>query len=272
MADDYNKKRYYFLQIVDTFHIKENRVKFMSQQLEFKNQDLVIILATKGNPINTINPELFKYNNTVPQDLELVRQPDYKNGVVRLDYDKEISIIAQTNRIMFAEAIGDKKPESLSVPSIASNYPQSLPNMEFEGLGISFRGYVPFTDSQDARQYMSKNLFAPGAWQEVGDAPVRATVNLVYSFERAPLYLSINEASLRNSDETTTPIIMFSGSFSYSLSGETAVEKLASLQQAIGNWQTDLMTFSDIINNKFLAQVVENYSVVPNVFAMSTAV
>ena len=106
---------------------------------------------------------------------------------------------------------------------------------------------------------------------------MRASLNLVYKFNRAPFYLSISEAALRNEDETSTPIVMFSGSFSYELSGENGSEKLSLLNQAIDNWQVDLETYSNIINNKFLAKmtettlVVTTQAAVTDLFTMSAA-
>lgn len=242
----------------------------MSQKLEFKVEELVIIQTVKTNPLNTINPDTFKYNGTVPSDLKLVRQPSGANGFVRLDYEDDISVLAQHNRVMFAEAIGNKNPELLKVPSIASNYAQTLPNMESEGLAISCRGAVPFTSSEDARKYITEQLMSPGAWQQVGDEPMEANISLTYRFKRAPLFINISEATLRSTEESTIPIVLFSGSFSYSLSGETPAEKLASLQQVIGNWQEDLETFSNIVNNKFLAQMLSGGSIVPDTFSMNS--
>ena len=71
------------------------------------------------------------------------------------------------------------------------------------------------------------------------------------------MYLNISEAGLRKEDETSTPIVMFNGSFSYELKGETTVEKQENLHKAIENWQTDVTTYSELVNNKFLANVPE---------------
>jgi hypothetical protein len=145
-----------------------------------------------------------------------------------------------------------------------------LPNAEYQGLGVNPRGYVGFenTDQDAARKFVSEGMFAPGAWQQVGTSPMRSTVNLVYTFERAPLYLTINEAALRNPDETTMPIVLFSGSYSYEISGESSTEKLNNLLTTMGNWQTDLQEFSDIINHKFLGVSEQVASNIPNVFNM----
>jgi hypothetical protein len=245
----------------------------MSQKLII--QDLIIIIAAKNHSPSILNPDFLKYSGIVPKDWNLARAPVYTQSFARLDFSNGITIIAEPNRVMFMESMADKKIDSLQIPEIARKYVQALPNMEFEAVGINPRGYASFAGSGDAaRQYMSETLLSPGAWQEEGEEPMRASLNLVYKFKRAPLYLSVTEAALRQEDETTTPIVMFSGSFSYELTGETA-EKLTTLHQAIDNWLPDLSTYSNIINNKFLANMasstdmVSDTAAVPDLFAMS---
>lgn len=136
-------------------------------------------------------------------------------------------------------------------------------------MGLNPRGYATFDKELDARKYLTETLLCPGAWQEVGNAPVRATVNYAYTLERGEFTLSVNEAAIRQPDETTTPIVLFSGNFSYDIASLTASEKLASLAQALDNWSADLETYIDIVNTKFLTSLAETKVVVPDVFAMS---
>ena len=124
---------------------------------------------------------------------------------------------------------------------------------------------MPF-DSQpsDANKYISETLLSPGAWQESGEAPVRATVNYTYTLPRCLFNLNVSEAALRQQDETTTPIVLFSGNFSYDLASLTVDERLKALYKALENWQVDLETYSDTINNKFLVQPSSVPSVIPD--------
>ena len=208
----------------------------------------------------------------------MARTPIYTNSAAQVTFTNGVSIIAEPNRVMFMEPIADNQVESLHIPSIARKYAHTLPNMEFEAVGINPRGYVAFPNEQEAaRKYVTETLLSGGAWLESGDSPMRASLNLVYKFNRAPFYLSVSEAALRNEDETSTPIVMFSGSFSYELSGENGSEKLSLLNQAIDNWEVDLETYSNIINNKFLAKmtettlVVTTQAAVTDLFTMSAA-
>ncbi|MUG94707.1 hypothetical protein F7734_21005 [Scytonema sp. UIC 10036] len=240
----------------------------MNQRLVI--EDLVIIIAAKNHSSLILNPDFLKCSGIIPKDWKLARQPISNNSFARLDFSNGIAISAESNRVVFIEPIADKKIESLQIAEIARKYTQALPNMEFEAVGINFRGYVPFVGSHDAaRTYINKTLLSPGAWQEEGEASVQASLNLVYKLNRTSFNLSVNEGTWLQDDETKTPIVMFTGSFSYEVSGETEAQKLSSLHQSLENWQTDLQTYSDIISNKFMAKMQFDTVRIPDTVAIS---
>lgn len=228
----------------------------MNQELIL--QDLVIVVPSKNHKTTLLSADFLKCSGTIPDNWELARQPINANNVSQVVFTNGIAITAEPQRIMFAQSIRNVDGESILIPEIAQKYASALPNMELEAVGINPRGYVPLnTGEQDnARQYITENLLSPGAWQSIGEAPMRASLNLVYKLQRAPLYLNVTEAALQaeNQSEEITPIIMFGGSFSYELSGENNSEKLAQFHSVLNNWQTDLDEYRNIINHKFLGQ------------------
>lgn len=235
-------------------------------------QELVCVIAAKNLNPQILTADFLKYTGIVGSDWELARQPVFTNSVASVIFTNGISIVAEPYRLMFIEAIDGKASVEIAVPGIAHKYVQTLPNVEYQAFGLNPRGYVTFENQQDAaRKYIGETLLSPGAWQEVGTEPFRATVNYAYTLERRLFNLSVSEAAMRQQDETTTPIVLFSGNFSYELAGNTGSEKLSSLYQAIENWQADLKTYTDIVNNKFLAKVAEHKLVVPDLFAMSAS-
>ena len=243
----------------------------MSQSLI--TQEFGIIIAAKNHKPTILNPDFLKYSGIVPTEWELARQPIYTQSLSQVAFTNGIVIIAEPTRVMFIEAIENKVAKEIAVADIAKKYIETLPNIEYEAVGINPRGYISFENQQDAaRLFLAETLLSKGAWQEVGTAPMRATLNLAYTMDRCPLYLTVTEASLRSPDETSTPIMLFSGTFRYEITGETTLERKSNLHNCIDNWQVDLSTYSDIINTKFLVKVAENISVVPNVFAMNAAV
>ncbi len=243
----------------------------MSQTLI--TQEFGIIIAAKNHKPTILNPDFLKYTGIVPTEWELARQPIYTQSVSQVAFTNGIVIIAEPTRVMFIEAIENKPVEEIAVAAIAKKYVEALPNVEYEAVGINPRGYVAFEKDIDAaRLFITETLLSAGTWQEAGTAPVRATLNLAYTLERGQFYLSVNEAALRNADETSTPIVLFSGSFSYEVKSETPVERKNSIHQGIDNWQADLLAYQEIISNKFLGKTSEDKTVVPNVFVMSAAV
>ncbi|NJO65717.1 MAG: hypothetical protein HC836_48875 [Richelia sp. RM2_1_2] len=168
-----------------------------------------------------------------------------------------IAITAEPQRVIFAQSIRNVEEESILIPEIAQKYASALPLMEFKAVVVNLRSYVPFEEQDTARNFITQNLLYKGAWQSVGEAPLRASVEFNYKLQRCPFHLKVMEAALQaeNQSQEITPIIMFSGSFSYSLNAENKNDLLASLHSAINNWQSDLDEYQSIINNKFLAQV-----------------
>lgn len=240
----------------------------MSQSLI--TQEFGIIIAAKNHNPTLLNPDFLKYSGIVPTEWELARQPVFTQSVSQVAFTNGVMIVAEPTRVIFIEAIEGKVAAEIVVADIAKKYVQTLPNVEYEAVGLNPRSYMTFDQQQDAaRQYLAETLLSPGPWQEVGTAPVRATLNLVYTLERCPFYLTVSEAALRNPDETSTPIVFFNGSFSYEIKSETAQERLIELHQIINNWQADMSSYQEIINTKFLAKSPFSKTVIPDVFAMS---
>ena len=187
----------------------------MNQELVI--QDLVIVITAKNHKLSLLNPDFLRFTGIVPSIWELAREPINANNVSQVVFTNGITITAEPQRVIFAQSIKSIDEESILIPKIARKYAQALPNMEFEAIGINPRGYAPFPDGEDtARQYITHTLLSPGAWQSEGEEPMRASLNLVYKLQRAPLYLTVTEAALRaeSENETNTPIIILSGSFS----------------------------------------------------------
>ncbi|MEH2058175.1 MAG: hypothetical protein V7K97_18835 [Nostoc sp.] len=242
----------------------------MSQSLI--TQEFGIIIAAKNHNPTLLNSDFLKYSGIVPTEWELARQPISTPQVSQIAFTNGVLIVAEPTRVIFIEAIEGKAVAEIIVADIAKKYVQTLPNVEYEAVGLNPRSYMSFDQQQDAaRQYLAEMLLSPGPWQEVGTAPVRATLNLVYTLERCPFYLTVSEAALRNPDETSTPIVLFNGSFSYQVIGETVPERLKNLHQLIDNWQADLLTYQDIINSKFITQAAAHTTVVPDVFSMNAS-
>ncbi|MCW5319218.1 hypothetical protein GTQ43_38195 [Nostoc sp. KVJ3] len=236
-------------------------------------QEFGIIIAAKNYNPTLLNPDFLKYSGIVPTEWELARQPISTPNVSQVAFTNGVMIVAEPTRVIFIEAVEGKSTGELVVANIAKKYVQTLPNIEYEAVGLNPRSYMTFDQQQDAaRQYLAETLLSPGAWQEVGTTPVRATLNLVYTLERCPFYLTVSEAALRNPDETSTPIVLFNGSFSYEVKSEAVPERIGNLHQIIDNWQVDFATYQEIISTKFMTKAANNTTIVPNILTMDVGV
>ncbi len=216
-------------------------------------QDVMIVINTQDHDATILSPEFLKYSGIVPPDWELAQQPIRSPQTSQVVYQNAINIAAQRNSVIFQEILSSKPLESVTVASIAHRYIAALPQVNYQKVEINLRGLMTFNEGEDtAHAYMSKTLLTPGSWQEFGEEPVRAAVQLAYTLSRCQLNLTVSEASLRVEGQPSLSTLFFGGSFSYSLVGETQSEHLQQLNQIIGNWLVDLETFQELVNQRFL--------------------
>lgn len=220
-------------------------------------QELAIVIAANNQSPAVVNLEFLKYSGIVPMDWELARSPIYTPQLVQHTFQNNITITAQPNRVIFTEVIEEKDTAMIEIAKLARKYVQSLPNLEYEALGMNPTGHVMFNDEAAAKQYLRETLLAPGPWQQVGQSPVRTTLNFSYTLERHSLNLTVSEAGLRQDDETITPVVLFVGNFMYRVTGGTPAERIDSLCQSLDHWQLDLETYQEIVNQKFLSLVAQ---------------
>lgn len=222
----------------------------MSQPLTV--QELAIVIAAKNQNPSILNPDFLKYSGIIPAGWEFATKPMFSNNFTRVSFKNGVSIVGEPNRVIFAESIPDKTAATISIANIAQKYAQALPNMDFQAVGVNPRGFVAFTEKDAARNFITENLLSAGTWKEEGEEPIQASLNLVYKLKNIPVALNITQAELRQKDKTI-PIVIFSGNFSYQITSNDTEGKLSSIEQAIKNSFDDVTTFSDLINNKFLA-------------------
>ena len=222
-------------------------------------QELAIVIAAKDLKTSIISADFLKYSGIIPGEWELSQKPYIYNNGARFSFKNGVNIIAEPNRIIFAEVVANKTKETIIIPEIANKFTQKLSNLDFQAVGINPRGFVAFGEEDAANKFITQKLLSPGAWQEEGEEAMRASLNLVYRLKRAPLALNITEAALNQKDKKI-PIVIFSGSFSYQVIENSVEQKLGFVNQVVGNWFTDITAFSSLVNDKFLADVTGNIS------------
>jgi hypothetical protein len=234
----------------------------------FEIQELAIAITAKNLKPTVLTPDFLKYTGIIPEDWELAREPVFNNFVVQLFYKTGVGIVAQPNNITVVEVVGQKKPAEIQIPQITQKLIEKLSQVEYQRVGINPRGFVTFNSDAEAYQYINGKLLSPGSWQQFQGAKVNAALQLSYPLQGGILNLNINQANVQFPDKVV-PAILFSGSYNYSLSGDTAPEKMQSLQQVISNWQNSVNTFQKLLAENFLpsnetvTEAPKNVSVFP---------
>ncbi len=228
-----------------------------------QTQELAIAITAKNLNPNVVNLDFLKYSNIISPEWELARQPVYTKTLTQLVFQNGIAIVAQPNRIVFAETIDAKDIQELQISQIAAKYIEKLPNVEYQAVGINPKGFVTFAESNAASNYLLKNLLASGEWQGFGNAPPKAAIQLAYTLENAQLNLTINEGLLKVSEETSVPAVLFSGNFDYKIAGTEPEARLKDLHHIIQNWKINLETYKELINNKFLSNRIDDKNLIP---------
>ncbi|WP_414529509.1 hypothetical protein [Nodularia chucula] len=219
----------------------------------FDIHELVIAITVKQQNPSILTADFLKYTGIVPSDWELSRPPVITNTAAQVVYKNGVSVVAEVNRIIFAEMIANKEANEVQIPAIAHKYIQTVKQMSYQGVGINLRGLAAYEQQNlSTRNYIFSKLLQPGAWQEFGSAPAQASMRIVYTLDETQLYLDINEARLQYPDQTTKPAILFSANFTRAITQEALTEPLVAMGALIDKWQDDVDILKELINTKFL--------------------
>ena len=215
-------------------------------------QEIAIVVAVKNQNPNILNEDFLKYSGIVPTEWQLAGEPVQNNQVSQLVFTNGFSIIAQVDRVMFLEAVGDKNIDKIAVGTVAHKYIETLKLAEYQAVGINFRSYVPYENQPEApnRYICEKILSTTGKWQNHGEEPVRAAINLLYTLKGKQLNLTINEATIQFDEQTAVPVILFGANFNYELDLNN-IERVRKITTIIDNWTMDFDQLHELVNSNF---------------------
>jgi hypothetical protein len=214
-------------------------------------QELALVITVKNHDPLMVGEAFLKQTGIIPSEWELAQKPYLSQQATQLVFTNGLSIIAESERVIFTQPLVDKSPSTIEVGEVASKYAAILKKADYQGIGINFRSFIPQPSQEAAQAYINQHVLAPASWQQVGSEPVRANVNLNFTLSGRQLALSINPAAIQFPEQEPMPVILFGGNFSYSLD---ATDKLAQLTQIITNWQTDLIEYHQLITQHFVTK------------------
>jgi hypothetical protein len=218
-------------------------------------QELNIILDTAQPQPPYDNPKILLYSDTVPFELEQACSSATKVGnQLRLAFASGRGIFVEPHRIVFQQLILDKPVSKVEIQNIAHKYVSLFPNLGYLNLTITITGHVPIGDNPTAPlEYLHSQLLAPGSWLNFGLAPVESAITFRYQLETSILKMNVCHGTFRTPNEEIIPIVAFLAEFSHNLVELSPVEQVQSVTRAISNWQLYLKTYTDLINQRFLA-------------------
>jgi hypothetical protein len=198
--------------------------------------------------------EFLHCSGIVPLEWELARTPICNPQQSQISFRNGIQLIAQSDRLNFIQPYNPQSKDNSEIVQIVQRYIHALPQAGYQSISYFMRGFVFASDptSNEVEKYIQRTLITPGAWQEIGNQPMQAGLNFVYSLDRKQLYLSLNQVLVhRVADNAPISGLIFSGQFDY-----PPISEIAEIEATLPQWQADITTFQDTVNNAFLQQAL----------------
>jgi hypothetical protein len=212
--------------------------------------------------IKNLNPTLLSYDflnmsGIVPSDWELAKQPVTNQRGSQVSFKNGVNIIAQPNTVSFVEGLGTKEVKDLQFANIAKKYVDKMSNAEYQGISISPKIIVPFSqDEEGGKNFINDTLLSNGLWRNFQNVTPQASLNLFYELGDRQLALNINPAKLQQPNDIVISAVLFAGNFNYNLSNLTGENRLSKITQIVNGWDKDLQTFRELIYQKFLQKAI----------------
>ena len=219
-------------------------------------QEIAIVISVPVQNPTMLNEDFLKQTGIIPSDWKLERDPVYSDRVAQIMFTNGFSIVAQPDRLMFLELVGDRSIETINVGEVAQKYVAILKMADYHTVGLNFRSYVSQSSPNAATEYINSKLLSGGSWQQYGSGKMRASVNLNYDLAERHLNLSIDAAKVQFPTPSDNPALVFSGTFSYDTPASSD-DRVTAIAKIIGNWKQELNEFNAFIAGQLLSIVGE---------------
>lgn len=219
-------------------------------------QELTIVIVARNHNPTILNPDFLKYNGIVPDSWELSEGIVSSDLMSRVAYKNGISIIAQLDKLILTEALGDKTDQQIQGPTIVLKYVESLPKVDYRAAGINVRGHVKTDSQEEAQGFVSGSLITEGPWKTYqGQAPI-VGVQFRYPREDGALTIRVDDSEFAE-DDNTTPCLLFASNFHHDIQGNPD-ERVGRVKEVILSWKSCLDTFRSLVAEVFLKEEDHN--------------
>jgi len=232
--------------------------------IDFQLQELNFTLFTEK-----FNPTILNLNNlqevgAIKPDWQLAEEPIYQTDGLKLAFTNRVRIIAQADRLVFIETVGNKRLQDTLLGETVQNHVRGFSEIKYRALSLNLGGYAGFESAAAARTYLSEGLLASTPWGKFQGKPIGAVgLKLAYPYKSGNFYLDINQANLDISGSEMAAV-WFAGNFNYQLLGSNDKQRHLNLSNILHDWQFDIQNYQTYINNELLAvSVIPSVSVFP---------
>ena len=165
--------------------------------INFQLQELNFTLFTeKFNP-TILNLNSLQRAGVIQAGWKLAEEPIYQSNGMKLVFHNKVRIIAQPDKLIFAETVGKKRLQDTKIAESVTNMIPRFTEIKYLAISINPGGYAPFKSAEEAAKYMSEGLLASHPWQKFQGRKIHAVgLKLAYPYKSGNFYLDINQANL----------------------------------------------------------------------------
>jgi hypothetical protein len=216
-------------------------------------EELAIAISAENHNHTLLTPDFLLSAGIVPEDWELAKPPVLDSQMARVRFTNDTIISSEFDNITFSQTLEAKPLESVQILTLAQKYIAALPIADYQEIAINPSCFFTFENEGEAAvsHYILTALLSPQKWHELSNQPVRATLNLAYTLDKGEFNLKIDDIQMQRPNKTSQSAVLFSGNFPYEIIGDTPSQRLQHLYQLLDNWQENLKTFRELINQRF---------------------
>ena len=232
--------------------------------IDFQLQELNFTLFIEQLDSAMFNLNALQRVGVIKPSWQLAEEPVYQNNAMKLVFSNKVCIVAQSDRLIFVETVGNKRLQDTHIGQAIINNVRGFSALNYRAVSLSPGGYARFSSPSEARKYLAEGLLASTPWSKFQGQPINAVgLKLAYLYKSGKFYLEINQASLDIAGRAI-PAVWFAGSFNYQLRGNNSKQRYLDLNNIVQNWQSDIQNYQSYINNELLAaSVIPSLSIFP---------
>ena len=218
----------------------------------------VVILARNHNP-SILNPDFLKHNEIVPKDWELDGSPVVTQLASQVKFKNGIGIVAQLNKIIFAEAWAGYDVPKSRLPDIVKKYVDTLPHVNYQAVGVNPRGQAVGDSENETDRFVLDKLMKPGPWVLFAGGPTSAKATIVYQVNNAQLTLGIESGTVEEHPKYSkgTPIVIFTANFHRALPPSDEENRIQRFKETLDFVEADVQQFRSLVDNALLEGLVQ---------------